>query len=80
MENFKSLYLEYCKTYNVEPQEFVKEELKRLALSRDETSRTLNLSSHHLTNKTCMILTKLLAHDQNITTLMLNDCTLTSDG
>ena len=30
MDSFKSLYLEYCKTYNVEPQECVKSELKRL--------------------------------------------------
>ena len=29
MENFKSLYLEYCKTYNVDQQEAVRSELKR---------------------------------------------------
>jgi hypothetical protein len=29
MESFKNLYLEYCKTYNADPQECVKSELKR---------------------------------------------------
>ena len=29
MENFKALYLEYCKTYNADPQEAVRSELKR---------------------------------------------------
>ena len=29
MDNFKSLYLEYCKTYNTETQEAVKSEIKR---------------------------------------------------
>lgn len=80
MESFKSLYLEYCKTYNAEPQEAVKSELKRLALVTDETSYTFNLSSHHLTDKTCMILSKLLSRDQKFTTLQLNDCSLSNDG
>ena len=31
MDTFKALYLEYCKTYNAEPQEVVKSELKRLS-------------------------------------------------
>ena len=29
MENFRALYFEYCKSYNVDPQECVKVELKR---------------------------------------------------
>lgn len=29
MESFNSLYLEYCKTYKVDIQEAVKEEIKR---------------------------------------------------
>ena len=82
MENFRSLYTEYCKTYNAEQQEVVKSELKRLSLASptDETSRTFNLSSHHLSDKTCMILSKLLAHDQKFNCLMLNDCSLSNDG
>ena len=46
----------------------------------DETSRTLNLSSHHLTDKTCMILGKLLARDQNFTCLKFNDCSLSKEA
>ena len=80
MDTFKALYLEYCKTYNAEPQEVVKSELKRLSFAGDGTDKTLNLSSHHLTDKTCMILGKLLAHDQKFNCLMLNDCSLSNDG
>ncbi len=80
MDSFKALYFEYCKTYNVEPQEVLKSELKRLSLVNDETSKTLNLSSHHLSEKTCMILSKLLAHDQQFNCLLLNDCSLSVDG
>ena len=80
MDTFKALYLEYCKTYNAEPQEVVKSELKRLSFAGDDTDKTLNLSSHHLTDKTCMILGKLLAHDQKFNCLMLNDCSLSNDG
>ncbi len=80
MENFRTLYAEYCKTYNCEQQEVVKSELKRLSLVTDASSRTFNLSSHHLADKTCMILGKLLAHDQNFNCLMLNDCSLSNDG
>jgi Ran GTPase-activating protein (RanGAP) involved in mRNA processing and transport len=80
MENFKELYLEYCKTYNVEPQECVKSELKRLSIISDESAYVFNLSSHHLTDKTCMILSKIFAHDQRFTSLQLNDCSLSNDG
>lgn len=80
MENLRALYAEYCKTYNAEQQEVVKSELKRLSIVNDETSRTFNLSSHHLTDKTCMILGKILAHDQKFNCLMLNDCSLSRDG
>jgi Ran GTPase-activating protein (RanGAP) involved in mRNA processing and transport len=80
MENLKALYLEYCKTYNAEPQEIVTSEFKRLTLTNDELSKTLNFSSHHLTDKTCMILSKLLAHDQKFNCLMLNDCSLSNEG
>jgi Ran GTPase-activating protein (RanGAP) involved in mRNA processing and transport len=80
MDNFRKLYLEYCKTYNAEVQECVRNELKRLNLVNDETSLTFNLSTNHLTDKTCMILSKLLANDQNFKCLMLNDCSLSNEG
>ena len=46
----------------------------------DESSLTFNLSSHHLSDKTCMILGKLLANDQKFVDLRLNDCTLSNEG
>ena len=53
---------------------------QRLSLVDDESSRTLNLSSHHLTDKTCMILSKLLARDQKFNCLKFNDCSLTKEA
>lgn len=80
MENLKELYLEYCKKYNSAPQECIKAELKRLNYLSDEASYCLDLSSHQLTEKSCMILGKIFAEDQKIATLKLNDCFLTNDG
>lgn len=52
----------------------------RLANVSDDSARVLNLSSHHLSDRTCMILGKLLAHDQTFHTLQLNECSLTNEG
>ena len=54
--------------------------LSSLSLSTDETSYTFNLSSHHLTDKTCMVISKLLVNDQKFTGLLLNDCSLSNEG
>ncbi|RNA23876.1 leucine-rich repeat-containing 45 [Brachionus plicatilis] len=78
MEDLRALYLEYCKTYNVEPQECIKSELKRLNLLSDDTTHFFDVSSHQLTEKSCMILGKLLSRDQKIVNLKLNDCFLTN--
>lgn len=45
MDSFRSLYLEYCKTYNVEPQEVIKSEIKRYIKYFILSSKTL-LFSH----------------------------------
>jgi hypothetical protein len=52
----------------------------RMTFHTDNASFTFNLSSHHLTDKTCMILGKLLAHDQIFSSLLLNDCSISTDG
>lgn len=80
MEDLRALYLEYCKTYNIEPQECIKSELKRLNLLSDDTTHFFDVSSHQLTEKSCMILGKLLSRDQKIVNLKLNDCFLTNYG
>lgn len=80
MEDYRALYLEYCKTYNVEPQECIKSELKRLCLESNESSLCFNLSSHQLTEKSCMVLGKILSNDQKITCLKFNDCFLSNNG
>ena len=52
----------------------------RITSSTDDSVNVFNLSSHNLSDKTCMILAKLFAHDQKFHTLKLNDASLSSDG
>ncbi|CAF1479544.1 unnamed protein product [Didymodactylos carnosus] len=59
MDHLKKLYHEYCKSYNVEPNELLLGEIQKVSAD-DNKTKSLNLSSFNIPDTQCTVLGKLL--------------------
>ncbi|CAF4185054.1 unnamed protein product [Rotaria sordida] len=77
MDQFKTLYYDYCKTYNVEPNEIILGEIQKIS-NEDNQTKIFNLSSLNIPEEQYTVLGKLFSHDSLYTSIHLNDCNLSS--
>ncbi|CAF3525778.1 unnamed protein product [Rotaria sp. Silwood1] len=79
MDQFKTLYYDYCKTYYVEPNETILGEIEKISHADNQT-KTFNLSSLNIPEAQYTVLGKLFSHDFLYTSIHLNDCNLSSEA
>ncbi|CAF0779678.1 unnamed protein product [Rotaria sordida] len=79
MDQFKTLYYDYCKTYNVEPNEIILGEIQKIS-NEDNQTKIFNLSSLNIPEEQYTVLGKLFSHDSLYTSIHLNDCNLSSQA
>ncbi|CAF0808025.1 unnamed protein product [Rotaria sordida] len=79
MDQFKTLYYDYCKTYNVEPNEIILGEIQKIS-NEDNQTKIFNLSSLNIPEEQYTVLGKLFSHDSLYTSIHLNDCNLSSEA
>ncbi|CAF3775205.1 unnamed protein product [Rotaria sp. Silwood1] len=79
MDQFKTLYYDYCKTYYVEPNETILEEIEKI-LNADNQTKTFNLFSLNIPEAQYTLLGKHFSHDFLYTSIDLNDCNLSNKG
>ncbi|CAF1509121.1 unnamed protein product [Adineta steineri] len=80
MDQCKTLYYDYCKTYDVEPNETILGEIQKVSNGDNNPTKSFNLSSLSIPEAQFVVLGKLFTHDCLFTSIHLNDCNLTSEA
>ncbi|CAF3646908.1 unnamed protein product [Adineta steineri] len=80
MDQCKTLYYDYCKTYDVEPNETILGEIQKVSNGDNNPTKSFNLSSLSIPEAQYVVLGKLFTHDCLFTSIHLNDCNLTSEA